>query len=370
MKDTVTWLPSWPPTAQATDINPFASTGFLSALESSGACSIDSGWEPMHLQLQRNDGRLLVPIYQKSHSWGEYVFDWAWANAYEQYGLHYYPKLVVAIPYTPSQGPRFLGAREQSDIDEAVQQLKAQTLVQQASGFHILFPASQECAWLDHCNLLRRCDVQFHWFNRDYRDFDDYLARFSSRKRKNVRKERSSIAQQGLTIKRLTGTEIDDTSWQAFYRFYHATYLKRGRQGYLNQSFFAEILHSLRQNILLVMAYQQQKAVAAALFFKDSANLYGRYWGCFEEFNNLHFEVCYYQGIEYCIEHALARFDPGTQGEHKISRGFEPTMTYSYHWLSNPQFFEAARNFCTEEQRMNQRYRLEAARSLPFKEET
>ncbi len=366
MENTTLWLSRWPPSLGQATNNPFLTSGFLNALEEADVCCEETGWQPSHLQTSSN---IYVPAYVKSHSWGEYVFDWAWANAYEQYGFQYYPKLVTAIPFTPSRGPRFLGARNQQDIDDAILQMNKMVEQQSLSGFHILFPSKQESEWLKQCNLLERSDVQYHWQNRDYRDFNDYLSRFSSRKRKNVRKERESIAQQGLTIRRLTGNEIDETSWLAFYRFYHATYIKRGRQGYLNRDFFDRVIASLREHLMLVMAYKDNNPIASALFFKDNQTLYGRYWGCFEEFNNLHFEACYYQGIEYCIEQGLTHFDPGTQGEHKISRGFEPTLTHSYHWLRNPQFYEAARQFCREEKRMNERYILEARRALPFKEE-
>ncbi|MEJ2045844.1 MAG: GNAT family N-acetyltransferase [Reinekea sp.] len=364
MTDTSNWLSQWPENHQPPTDNPFLSSGFLSTLEQTGICTAKTGWQPMHLY---NEAQILIPTYVKSHSWGEYVFDWSWANAYEQHGFEYYPKLVVAVPYTPSQGPRFLGAQSEEDIKPVIKQLKQKTQQLTASGFHILFPSPQECQWLDNMDLLKRCDVQYHWNNDQYRDFDDYLDRFSSRKRKNVRKERASIAEQGLKIRRLSGSDIDRQSWHAFYQFYHATYMKRGRQGYLNREFFYRLLDLMKDQILLVMTYFQEKPVAASLFFSDSKALYGRYWGCFEEFNNLHFESCYYQGIEFCIEQGLDRFDPGTQGEHKISRGFEPTMTYSYHWLSNPQFFEAAKHFCEQELQMNQHYLAEARSALPFK---
>lgn len=297
------------------------------------------------------------------------MFDWAWAHAYEQHGLHYYPKLVVCAPYTPAMGPRLLGAKTSFDAEQCIAALKAKTQDSHASGFHILFPDRQDQALLDNCGLLKRTDVQFHWSNAGYRDFTDFLERFSSRKRKNVNKERASIAAQGLSLRTIEGQDIQPQELTAFYQFYHATYLKRGRQGYLNKVFFDALLRDMPEQLVLVIAEKAGQPVAAALFFKDQHTLYGRYWGCFEEYKNLHFEACYYRGIEYCIEHGLSRFDPGTQGEHKIARGFEPVFTHSYHWLRDPAFFDAAARFCEDEAKMTQQYFLDAQAALPFKQE-
>lgn len=337
---------------------------FLAALEDTSVCSAQAGWQPNHIVV---DDRIHIPAYVKSHSWGEYVFDWAWASAYDQYGLHYYPKLVVCAPYTPSVGPRFLGADGLEDIQWSVETLKHHTRAQHLSGFHILFPDQQQQTWLDECGLLKRTDVQFHWYNQDYRDFNDFLDRFSSRKRKNVRKERLSIPEQGIQMRTIEGAQIKPDELDAFYQFYHATYLKRGRQGYLNKSFFKQLQRTMPEKLVLVMAELAGRPIAGALFFKDSQTLYGRYWGCFEEYKNLHFEACYYQGIDYCIRHGLTRFDPGTQGEHKIARGFEPTFTHSYHWLENEPFFEAAQRFCVDEANMTQEYYADVTAALPFK---
>jgi predicted N-acyltransferase len=358
------WRSQWLRNSSHSSDNPFVSDGFLTAVESTGVCSTQSGWTPHHLQLNE---KITIPCYEKVHSWGEYVFDFAWANAYEQYGLDYYPKLVIAAPFTPSMGPRILGATCESDVADAITALKQGVNESQLSGFHILFPSKLEQEWLDNQDLLKRSDVQFHWKNNEYQDFDHFLERFASRKRKNVRKERKSIEDQGLTIRTFEGHQIDDTHWHAFYQFYHATYLKRGRQGYLNKSFFDQLRINLEPQLVLIIAEHEGESVAAALFFKDKETLYGRYWGCYQEFNNLHFEVCYYQGIDYCIQHKLKRFDPGTQGEHKIARGFEPTYTHSYHWLSNPQFFDAAKRFCEDEAQMTQKYFEQVTEALPFK---
>ncbi len=358
------WHKKWTPPDFQQD-NPFIGNAFLNALEDSGVCTPQTGWAPQHLAI---DTRIQVPAYIKNHSWGEFVFDWAWAHAYEKYGMDYYPKLVIASPYTPSQGPRLLGVQSDNDTNEVIYALKDKCYDSDLSGFHILFPSPTEQHWLDNQNLLKRSDIQFHWKNEQYRDFEDFLDRFASRKRKNVRKERQSIHDQGIDVRALTGDEITDTYWQAFYQFYHANYLKRGRQGYLNYDFFTKIRQSMRDQIVLMIATINEAPIAAALCFKDNQTLYGRYWGCRDEYNNLHFEVCYYQGIHYCIENGLKAFDPGTQGEHKISRGFEPTYTHSYHWLQNTQFFEAANNFCLQEQKLNAQYLLDAQKALPFKQ--
>jgi predicted N-acyltransferase len=264
-------------------------------------------------------------------------------------------------------GPRILGAQTETDASRAIRALKQETELGQFSGFHILFPSRQEQSWLDSEDLLKRTDVQFHWKNNAYATFDDFLERFSSRKRKNVRKERRSIQEQGITLFTLEGKDITNHHWHSFYNFYHATYLKRGRQGYLNKTFFDLLLLQMKHKMVLVMAEKDAQPIAGALFFKDDSTLYGRYWGCFEEYNNLHFEACYYQGIEYCIRHGLQRFDPGTQGEHKIARGFEPIKTHSYHWLANKQFFDAAKRFCEDEAQMTQRYFEQTTQALPFK---
>lgn len=325
----------------------------------------DSGWQAQQLCL---DQRIWLPAYAKTHSWGEYVFDWAWARAYQQYGLAYYPKLILAAPYTPSTGPRLLGATSSADAKLVVEALKTYCHRQSLSSFHILFPREVEQRWLDECGLLKRTDVQFHWHNNNYRDFADFLDRFTSRKRKNVRKERLRIAQQNIQLRTIEGADVSSKELHYFYQFYHATYLKRGRQGYLNKAFFSTLLAIMPEQIVLILAEQETTPIAAALFFKDKGCLYGRYWGCIDEYNNLHFETCYYQGIEYCIAHGLQRFDPGTQGEHKLARGFEPTYTHSYHWLAQSEFFAAVAQFCDDERRSVDEYFHSATCTLPFKE--
>lgn len=355
----------WPAKpAERLNRNPFIHDAFLTALEQQDVCTAAHGWQPLHHFI---DQRMLLPGYIKTDSWGEYVFDWAWAQAYQQHGLAYYPKLVVAAPFTPSMGPRLLGAQSPDNANTIVECLQNTCRQHNLSGTHILFPDQHDQQLLRKTPMIERTDVQFHWNNNGYRDFDDFLDRFASRKRKNVRKERRSIEQQGLYVRSIEGRDITAEQLMQFYQFYHATYLKRGRQGYLNHAFFAQVLRDQPEHLVLFMAYQDNQAVAAALCFKTDTTLYGRYWGCFEEFDNLHFETCYYQGIDYCIRHGLQRFDPGTQGEHKIARGFEPTYTHSYHWLQQPEFHDAISRYCRQERSHIDLYFQQTTQSLPFK---
>ena len=373
---------------------PFLQHEFLAALEQSGSVTLDTGWQPQHLIIHNEQQELIacMPLYLKTHSWGEYVFDWAWADAYQRHGLHYYPKLVSAIPFTPATGSRIcispLINREeileliiQSVIDLATQR--------QCSGWHILFPETElsqvlanqhssqssskkpQVSWPPP-SLPQRVATQFHWFNRDYNCFDDFLALMTSRKRKNIAKERRKVSQQNISHLNKTGTEITKADWELFYQYYHMTYLKRsGRQGYLSQEFFTSIGETLPESVMMSIAYLEregeQKPIAAALYFKDNSTLYGRYWGCLEEYEFLHFETCYYQGIDYCIQHKLDRFDAGAQGEHKIQRGFEPIETYSNHWIQHEGFQQAIGDFLTEEKKGNDTYINQCQESLPFK---
>ena len=353
---------------------PFTSYQFLSALEQSGVCTRETGWQAKFLCLYQDDVLVgILPGYLKTHSYGEYVFDWSWARAYDQHQLQYYPKLINAIPFTPVMGPRLLSNRALSDVELAgamVTVVKEFCTTSGLSSWHSLFPNPQHYAALENITaLLSRVDCQYHWNNRDYRSFDDFLQRMTSRKRKNIKKERKKITDQGLTIRRLKGSEIATDDLEHFYLFYHSTYLKRGRQGYLNREFFELILAHLREQILLVMAYEDGQAIAGSLFFHDESALYGRYWGCLEEYDSLHFECCYYQGIEFCIEQGLSRFDPGTQGEHKIARGFEPVFTRSVHYIAHPAFHDAIRRFVDQERIHIEAFAREARALLPFNQE-
>ncbi|MEE2653921.1 MAG: GNAT family N-acetyltransferase [Spongiibacter marinus] len=359
--------------AVAGDDYPFLQHTFLAALEDSGATTAETGWLPQHLVI-REGGVLcgLLPLYIKSHSYGEYVFDWAWADAYRRHGLEYYPKLLSAIPFTPATGPR-LCLRDDLEADAlysvAVEQLQRRAEQLGASSAHILFPDVNDAERWQRAGLLQRVGPQYHWFNRGYQGFDDFLATFSSRKRKNLRKERRTVADQGLRLERLSGSDVSESQWRFFFHCYQMTYAKRsGHGGYLSEAFFQAIARSMADRLLLVLAYEGDVPVAAALNFQGADTLFGRYWGCIREYDFLHFEACYYQGIEHCIEQGLSKFDPGAQGEHKIQRGFEPITTYSQHWLADASFSDAVARFLHTEQRHIAEYLQEAAQALPFKQ--
>ncbi|NHO85874.1 N-acetyltransferase [Pseudoteredinibacter isoporae] len=359
---------------------PFVQYDFLLALEQSGSVSKASGWIPHHLliwsgEVPEEKGELILamPLYIKSHSYGEYVFDWAWADAYHRYGRDYYPKLLNAIPFTPATGPRFalkegLDAELFSEI--LIGQLKEESQRLGASSFHSLFPKAKQLELLENNrDILQRDAVQFHWMNDNYIDFDDFLSTFKSRKRKSLKSERRKVTQQGVEMRRVEGVDITDEQWHQFYHCYHLTYLKRsGRQGYLNREFFQRLAESCRESVMMVQAFYDGQMVAGALYFKDSQTLFGRYWGCLDQFDALHFEACYYQGIEYAIENQLKKFDPGAQGEHKIQRGFIPSFVHSLHWIAADEFRPAIADFLNQEKEHIQMYQKDAETYLPFKE--
>lgn len=352
--------------------DPFLNWDFLHGLETSGCTTTESGWQPAHLRLER-DGEPVgfLPAYLKTHSYGEYVFDWSWADAWQRMGLRYYPKLVTAVPFTPATGQRW-GLVEDGANDPAALAACGKALCEslEISSWHLLFVDQKHSAQLVDAGMPQRLTTQFHWFNQDYRDFQDFLDRFSSRKRKNLRREREHIAKQGLVLRTLKGRQIQAEDWQFFHRCYQTTYAKRsGHGGYLTDSFFTEVCPALGETPVMVIAEHRDQAVAAALFFEGENTLYGRYWGCLAEFDYLHFEACYYHGIEYCIERRLSRFDPGAQGEHKIQRGFEPVLTYSNHWIVDERLREAVAQFAEQECEHVRSYQRDATTLLPFKKE-
>lgn len=351
---------------------PFLRHEFLHALESTGCVSAKQGWQPVHISVEQDDETVAVmPLYLKSHSWGEYVFDWAWADAYDRYGLDYYPKLLTAIPFTPAQGPRLGHRIPLNELIPALSNgLRSACDSLQASSWHGLFVEPELRTQLADNKKMCRLGCQYHWFNDGYQSFDDFLATFSSRKRKNLRKERQKVADQGIQLRTFEGEAISDAQLAHFYRFYQMTYLKRGRQGYLSQDFFTRLRDTLPEHLVLVMAYNGEQPVAGALSLRSSDTLYGRYWGCLEEYDSLHFETCYYQGIEYCIQHGLQRFDPGAQGEHKIQRGFRPVETWSCHWINEPGFQQPVAQFLAEEQQAIQEQIKELTGWLPFKSDS
>ncbi|MEX1056465.1 MAG: GNAT family N-acetyltransferase, partial [Natronospirillum sp.] len=327
-------------TAVGEQTNPFLSNRFLRLLKQSGSGQQRTGWEAKFAH--HSDG-LTMPVYRKAHSYGEYVFDWSWANAYAHAGLEYYPKLLTAIPFTPSIGPRILGAWNPAHIDQWVDALPDLCSRTGTSGWHLLFPEKHLLAHFTEPEFILRKGCQFHWYNREYRDFDDFLDRMTARKRKNLRKERRRVAEQGIEVRMVEGIDMTWPWLQEFYLFYQDTYLKRSQTGYLTELFFRGLLSDMAKDVCFALAFKGDTLIAGALFFKDQHTLYGRYWGARTDVDCLHFEACYYQGIEYAITHGLQRFDPGTQGEHKIARGFEPTATWSAHWLNHRGFHEAIR---------------------------
>ena len=357
----------------AGDDYPFLRHRFLLGLEETGCTNADSGWQPCHVVLRRGTAAIAVmPMYLKSHSYGEYVFDWSWADAWHRSGLDYYPKLVSAIPFTPATGPRLCMAADGDKeaitrtVLQAIQELASKRDI---SSWHVLFPNQAVSEQLLNLGMHQRIATQFHWFNAGYENFDDFLATFNSRKRKSLRRERQRVVEQGLRLETRTGDEISAEHWQQFHTFYQLTYAKRsGHGGYLTREFFTQTAAAMGDQVVMVLAYHEDTPVAGALYFRSSDTLFGRYWGCEHEFDCLHFEACYYQGIEYCIANGLQRFDPGAQGEHKIQRGFHPVQTYSNHWIADPQLSAAVGDFTRREVDHVEAYREQAATLLPFKQ--
>lgn len=362
---------------------PFSRYEFLSALELSGCVSEQSGWKPRHLVVEDAQNQLIaaMPMYEKTHSYGEYVFDWQWANAFERYGRAYYPKLLTAIPFTPATGPRLL-TKEPSQLAEILPTIRSAVELLSskinASSWHLLFTDNQTTKLLQSDQqLMQRQDVQFHWQNQaadtdtKYNDFEHFLQGFRSSKRKQIKRERRKILEQGIRVIRRTGLEISDSDWAEFYACYQSTYLKRsGHTGYLNKAFFDLVSSSLAEQCMLVTAYKDEAFIASSLFFFDQTHLYGRYWGALSSHDCLHFEACYYQGIEFAIEQGLDCFDPGTQGEHKLVRGFQPTKTSSFHWVADAEFADAINRFLEQELKHTERYKDAAAEHLPFHRES
>ncbi|MGE0081691.1 MAG: GNAT family N-acetyltransferase [Thiohalomonadaceae bacterium] len=350
--------------------HPFLRHAFLHGLERHGCVGERWGWLPRHLLAWEGE-RLVgaLPLYLKDNSYGELVFDWAWADAYQRAGLAYYPKLVSAVPYTPTTGPRLLLAADApADTGERLlQEALEQTRAAGCSSLHVLFPDERQAAFLQTHGLLRRTGTQFHWFNRGYRDFDDFLDTFTAEKRKKLKRERRRVVEQGVTLEVREGRDIDEAHWAAFHRFYRSTFDKRGGYATLTEDFFRALGETMPEQVVLVLARHAGRYVAGALSFRSSDTLYGRHWGCEAEFNSLHFEACYYLGLEYCIRHGLQRFEPGAQGEHKVARGFEPVPTWSAHWLAHAGFSEAVARYLAHEEAATVEYMRELAEHLPYR---
>jgi predicted N-acyltransferase len=350
---------------------PFIRHEFLHALEASACVSEATGWEPQHCLVYDKDELIaLMPMYRKTHSHGEYVFDFEWAHAYRQHGLEYYPKWLTAIPFTPCEGQRLFvkaGVDKQLIFQSIMAYITENAERGNISGWHCLFPTLEEADLFKSTDIAIREGVQFRWMNKAYRDFKDYLDSFTSRKRKTLIRERRFIREQGITLQQIHGKDITEQQLDVFFQFYQLTYLKRGNPPYLNLEFFKEIAETMPEQLLLILAIKDDTYVGAAFSLVGGDSFYGRYWGCYEEYHSLHFEACYYQGLEYCIANKLQRFDSGAQGEHKIARGFEPVTTWSAHWPSDPGFAAAIKDFTKREAGLMEKYRGNAAESLPFK---
>ena len=353
---------------------PFLKYEFLKCLEITKCVSSDQGWQPLHAIVTEKEKVIAVmPLYIKTDSQGEFIFDWSWADAYYRNGLEYYPKLVSSIPFTPATGPRILfsnNSKREVIVNKISESLKKLSEDQKFSSVHILLAEKEEINQFSQEDFSLRTSYSFHWFNNNYRNFDMFLEDMTSRQRKNIKKERGKILQQDVTLSRIKGSEITVEMMEIFYQFYQVTYLKRGMRGYLNFDFFKTIIKVIPESIMLVLAENKNgNFVAGALNFYDDKKLYGRYWGCLEEYDSLHFETCYYQGIEFCIENELESFDPGVQGEHKIKRGFCPIETYSAHWIKDIRFKEAIDDFLEKERAHILEYNQDRKVLLPFKKE-
>ncbi|MPT27718.1 MAG: N-acetyltransferase [Achromobacter sp.] len=346
---------------------PFLRHAFLHALHDSGCAAPRTGWSPHYLMLWRGDTLAgAVPLYLKSHSRGEYVFDYAWADAFERHGLRYYPKLLAAVPFTPVSGPRLLAARDE-DRDTLVRGLVAFAEEIQVSSLHLLFPAAADLRALRQAGFMIRESVQFHWTNPGYADFDAFLATMSHDKRKKIRQDRKKVAQAGLAFRWLRGAQIDAAALDFFYQCYCHTYFNHGNPPYLSREFFLRAYRDQPDAFVLILAERDGQPVAAALNLAGGDALYGRYWGATEYVPGLHFETCYLQAIAFCIAHGLARFEGGAQGEHKMARGLLPTPTWSAHWVADPRFAAAIQHFLDEETAAVDDYLGELEAHTPFK---
>ncbi|HEY0682111.1 MAG TPA: GNAT family N-acetyltransferase [Steroidobacter sp.] len=349
--------------------NPFVRHEFLLALERTGCVGAAAGWSPNHLVIER-DGELLaaMPLYRKAHSWGEFVFDWSWARAYDQAGLRYYPKLVSMPPFTPATGPRLLLSPNASPEARVrlSQELLTYAKAERMSSAHLLFLTDEDRAALSGQAFLWRKDCQFHWYNRGYRTFDDFIATFRADKRKKALRERRRVREGGVTFRTLTGADMDAKLWNIVFGFSAATFESHGHEHYLNVEFFRTVSEVMPEAVVIKLAEYQGHPIATAIFFRGDQVLYGRYWGAAANFHSLHFETCYYQGIEYCIEQGLQHFEPGTQGEHKVPRGFEPTATWSAHWIADPRFRRAIDNYLNDERAAIDQYMLQVEQHVPF----
>jgi len=353
--------------AQQAEANPFLSYAFLHALHESGSASPESGWQPQYIALYDGDTlAAALPLYVKGHSYGEYVFDWAWADAYQRHGLDYYPKLLSAVPFTPVAGPRLL-AVDAAARAALIAVLSTTQRATEVSSTHILFPPEEHARQLQEAGFMLRSGVQFHWLNPGYASFDEFLATLEQKKRKNIRAERRKVLDAGVTLRRVRGADATDADWKLFNRCYRHTYAAHYSTPYLNLDFFRRIGRTMPENILLVIAEREGRAIAASLVIHSADTLYGRYWGELEHVPCLHFEAAYYQPLEFCIEQGIKTFEGGAQGEHKMARGFLPTKTFSAHWLAHPSFADAIERFLEREAGGIDEYMSELNERNPFR---
>jgi hypothetical protein len=351
--------------------NPFTRHEFLAALERTHCVGPGSGWEPRYLTLRDASGLSAgVAAYLKRHSFGEFVFDFAWAKAYERAGRHYYPKLTVAAPFTPATGPRLLvrGDRDQGAVaGRLLEELERHAASHGLSSVHVLFPDEAGRAACAQRGWLLRRDCQFHWTNRGYSSFEDYLDTFTAEKRKKARRERRRVMEAGVRFETRFGGELDEALLDRIYALHRDTFLRHGHEPYLTRTFFSDAAKSLPDSLMVKLALHGHTVVGAAIFFYCEQGLFGRYWGAAADFHSLHFEACYHQGIEFCIERGIARFEPGTQGEHKVSRGFEPVITYSAHYIADPDFRAAIADYLAREADVVDAYALEVQGHVPYR---
>lgn len=354
--------------------NPFVSHAFLQSLEESGSATRETGWLPQHVIIEDSAHRILAaaPMYMKSHSYGEYIFDHGWASGYERAGGRYYPKLLNAVPFTPATGPRLLihPAAEPDIADTLVAAMVEVAKARKVSSLHVNFPRESEWQRLGEAGFLQRLGRQFHWENEGYKSFDDFLEALNSRKRKQIRRERRDALDGGIEIETLTGDTLKPEHWDVFYRFYMSTSDRKWGSAYLTREFFDLIHQRMAEKIVLIMARKGSRWIGGALNLLGSDTLFGRNWGCNGDYPFLHFEVCYYRAIDFAIARGLKRVEAGAQGQHKIQRGYLPSPTYSAHWIRDPGFARAVADFCARERRAIESEMEELEEGLsPFKRE-
>jgi len=354
------------------DRNPFLRHEFFAALEHTDCIGVDTGWDPCYFTLKDSKGlAAAVPAFLKAHSYGEFVFDFAWAQAYSRLGARYYPKLTMAVPFTPATGPRLL---VRTDLDQKsiaktlLSDIESYTTSHSLSSVHALFLDEAAQTACEQAGWLIRRDCQFHWTNHNYASFDAYLETFTAQKRKKTKRERRRVAEEGIAFETRLGPQLDERTLDYVYAFHRDTFLRHGHEPYMTREFFTEVARTMGDAFMVKLAVRSGTPVAAAIFFWSKQALFGRYWGASADYNSLHFETCYHQGIEFCIEQGVARFEPGTQGEHKLSRGFEPTITRSAHYIVNRRFREAIEDYLTREGTAIDAYAEEAQTHVPYKQ--